>query len=65
MTTTERGEQLRAERQRRKLSLYEVAKLAGCHPNSVALADRGACSAAMLERIAAALGLAAAQESRP
>lgn len=61
MTMSERGEQLRTERQRRKLSLYEVAKRAGCHPNSVALAERGASSEAMIRRIGATLGVESAE----
>lgn len=57
MTTGERGARLRAERQRRKLSIYRVAVEVGCHPNSVALAERGAASEAMFRRIAEALGV--------
>ncbi len=55
MTLSELGAQLREERLRRHLSLYRTATLAGVHPNSVALAEKGATSEAMLDRIGAAL----------
>jgi transcriptional regulator with XRE-family HTH domain len=62
MTRSERGAQIREERQRLGLSRYSAAKKARVHPNSVMLAERGATSESMLERIARALGLA---ETRP
>lgn len=64
MTLSERGARLREERLRAGLSLYRLATIARVHPNSVMLAERGATSEAMLDRIAAALGLDPA-EPRP
>jgi hypothetical protein len=61
-TRSERGEELRHLRQRLGLSAYRAAILADIHPNSLLLAERGACSEQMLERIAKAL---AASEPRP
>lgn len=57
MTMSEHGARLRRERRRRKLSLYRLAVLAGVHPNSVLLAERGAVSVETFARIAEALGL--------
>lgn len=63
MTLSERGARLRQERLRRKLSLYRLAQKVGVHPNSVALAERGAASEAMIAKIAAELGLAQVQRA--
>lgn len=57
MTLSELGAELRAERQRQGLSLYRTGVKARVHPNSVHLAERGAASPEMMERIAKALGL--------
>ena len=56
MTLGQVGVRLRKERQRRQLSMYRLAVLAGVHPNSVLLAERGAASIATIKRIATALG---------
>ena len=57
MTLVERGASIRAERQRQGLSQYRAAIKAGVHPNSVILAEKGAASPAIIERIASALGI--------
>ncbi len=62
MTRSERGAQIREARQRQKLSTYRVAIRADIHPNSVWLAECGAASEEMIERIARVLGL---PEQRP
>ncbi len=64
MTLSERGARLRKERLRVGLSLYRLATRAGVHPNSVMLAERGATSAAMLDRIAIALHAPAGEASK-
>jgi transcriptional regulator with XRE-family HTH domain len=51
----ERGARLRRERRRLGWSQATVAARAGVHPNSVRLAELGAGSAAMLQKIADAL----------
>jgi transcriptional regulator with XRE-family HTH domain len=63
MTRSELGALVRDERRRRKLSLYRVAVRAQVHPNTVALAERGAVSEAMLARIATALEVRAPLDS--
>jgi transcriptional regulator with XRE-family HTH domain len=63
MTRSELGALIREARHRRKLSLYRVAVLARVHPNTVALAERGAVSDAALARIAAALDVDAGRAS--
>jgi transcriptional regulator with XRE-family HTH domain len=57
MTLSERGAQIREARRQQGLSRYRAAIKARVHPNSVALAELGATSQRMLERIAKALGL--------
>ncbi len=56
MTLRQVGVRLRKERNRQRLSMYRLAVLAGVHPNSVLLAERGAASIATIKRIAIALG---------
>jgi transcriptional regulator with XRE-family HTH domain len=54
-TRHERGARIRRRRLREKLSIYQLAVRAGAHPNSVRLAEHGACSDAMLDRVETAL----------
>ena len=55
MTPSERGALLREKRERAGLSLYRTAVLAKVHPNTVHLAEKGATSPAMLDKIESAL----------
>ena len=57
MTLSERGAQLREERQRQQKSIFRVAVETNLHPNTVRNAELGAASEASVSRIAAALGV--------
>jgi hypothetical protein len=57
MTQSERGAQIRETRQRQGLSIYRAAVRARVHPNTVRMAELGATSDAMIEKIARALGV--------
>lgn len=60
MTPSEKldlGQAVRAERLRQGVSQFRLAVKAGASPASVGLAEAGACSPAMLARLAKALGI--------
>lgn len=48
---------VRAHRKRLGWSVYELAKRADLHPNTVSLAERGCCSARTRDRLARALSV--------